>query len=1449
MIKTVSIYSILFCFLFSLVGWTLPASSEFEHLKFQYYTTNEGLAQNTVDCMLKDRRGFMWFGTWNGLCFFDGYSFTTFRAEARSCGLPNNFIYALCEDSDGNIWVGTRKSISRYMFDENRFGVPPLLEQTFSNCAITDLKFDQHNHLWVATERNGVWKVTLKPAVSVRKIDDALFPDKNIRCLAIRDNVLFAGTDSGLGVVNLDSEKAVAGFDDLKAQVQGGYVNCLVFDSGGNLWAGTNQGLFQQNRASGKVSGYRHDPTIAGSLNHLSVNSIVEDASHTMIIGTYSGLNFYLPGSDSFAHLPKGNMKNEGLNNPFVNSLFADPQGNVWIGTEKGGVNHYNIHQKPFYSFAHDPANSSSISSNPVNSVLAEDDVLWIGTAGGGLDRISANGQRVDRINLDPENSGIAANNFVTSVFRSHSGQLWLGTWGGGLKLLQSVKNERISTFQHHDSEPASLSSDFISSIIELNKRCLLIGTEEGLNIFDLRSNTFQPVDLKLDLEEPLEIGDLLLDSNDNLWIATRKGLFRIEAKYLRNFDNYAKIPLLQFMNNPADRLSLPGNYTIALLQTSDGTVWIGTYGQGICSVGSDENGNVRFTRYSEENGLCNNVTYALEEDDAGNIWISTDKGLSKFNPGAKTFRNFFVRDGLLSDQFYWSSSYADKGGVIYFGGIAGLNYFKASDISTDQETSIPVLTRFSIFNEPVEIGRKYHSRVILTHSIANTGSVELSYEDAVISIEFSALDYYLPEKIRYQYKMEGVDQDWVEVPASRRFANYTNLSGGEYLFQVRATNSDGVWSDRAASLQIIVHPPFWQTAWFRFLSVLAAALLVMTYIHYRTRFLNEQKRKLEKQVLDRTHKIEEQKEELEFQAMSLKKTNQQLAERQILIEGQKLELEKQNEQIASQRDEVIELNKKVNLINQLRLRFFTNISHEFRTPLTLILDPLEELMKHLKDDKRTMHTLKIIDRNAQRLLHLINQLIYFRRIESGKLNLRVSPGNLTGFLQHIFESFQDLADHQQIDYRFIYSTPPAETWFDSEKIENVLYNLLSNAFKYTLPGGKITLNVNFIEQESDDYFLVPYVRIQIIDSGKGIAKENMAFIFDRFYQEESTMRDADMSSSGIGLALTQEIVKALHGEIKVESELGKGSCFQVMLPYTNERFAPNEIRENAAPVEVNLEGRVDVLSEYIFARASGFEEEVHTDDRAKPLVLIVEDNFDLRNFLLQTLRNDYRTLGAENGKEGLHLSKKYSPELIISDVMMPVMDGIELCSRLKKDIQTSHIPIILLTAKNMVESWVEGLETGADDYIPKPFNLQILQAKMNNLIDSRRKLKRLFCEMQQTSPSEITSNSVDEEFMSRAYAVLEKNYTEPEFSASQFASEMFVSRSLLYKKIKAITDLNSTDFINSYKLKKAIDLIAESNKSIADIAFHVGFNDPKYFSRIFKKFYGMSPTEFQLKR
>ncbi len=593
--------------------------------------------------------------------------------------------------------------------------------------------------------------------------------------------------------------------------------------------------------------------------------------------------------------------------------------------------------------------------------------------------------------------------------------------------------------------------------------------------------------------------------------------------------------------------------------------------------------------------------------------------------------------------------------------------------------------------------------------------------------------------------------------------------------------------------------------------------------------------------VKERTSKIEEQNEHMRIQADELKKANADLVIRRELIEGQKVELEGKNNEIILQRDRLVELNKEIEIINQTRLRFFTNISHEFRTPLTLIISPVERILKEMHIPGKAHELLISVQRNARRLSLLIDQLLMFRKIETGNLSIRISCDNFSGFATEVFHAFDILAQQRQINYILNINIDNSPRWFDADKLENILYNLLSNAFKYTPVGGSVHLEIseqNLIKNGAK----VSSICIKVSDTGIGIDENQADKIFNRFYR---TTNGANIKGTGIGLSLTRELIDALNGTIAVTKNNPQGSCFNVILPCRKEDFPGAEINDIPAFDPSELDNKVQVIFDQLADDDTFLPDETEPfGSNADPLILIVEDNKELALFISNSLSGNYRVLTASNGKIGYELARKQSPDLIISDVVMPVMDGIEMCRNIKNNLYTSHIPVILLSAKALIEDHLEGFQVGADDYIAKPFNLELLRAKVYNIIDSRKKFRNLFTSSDELVNTNGGSNTLDDKFLTKAYSILESSYQNPELSVEIFSDQMFVSRSLLYKKIKALVDLSPNDFITVYRLKKALPLLASREMTINEVAYNVGFNDPKYFSRVFKKFYKKKPSE-----
>jgi signal transduction histidine kinase/ligand-binding sensor domain-containing protein/DNA-binding response OmpR family regulator len=1446
---------------------SLEVQGQKERIRFNHYTSDNGLSQNRVDCILRDKRGFMWFATWNGLNRFDGYNFSTYKSSTSdTTSLSDNYINWMSEDRSHNIWVATESGLCQFLFDENRF-VRYSYKKEFkglSSNKIRTVYVDRQGIVWVGTRDRGIDRLEFgrkdKNGVYIRSYRNIprrsnSLSSNSVSCfLQDRNNNFWVGTDNGVNKLNSLTGVCEHFFNTAEPQsISLNTINCIFQDSRNNIWIGTVFGLNRLN-PDGKTFTRFFSSGHSNSLPHNTITSISEDNAGNLLIGTLGGLSLYNYQENNFTNYTHNLNDPFGLNNDFIASVYADKFDNVWIGTDKGGVNHYNINQKKFMYIEHEQGDPNTISSNTINSVFDTGDILWIGTAGGGLNKLDKKTGKMQHF-MTSNNPSSISSNFITSFALDEEGSLWIGTWGGGLNKLSRALSGNIS-FVHYvaSSHAGDLVNSFVSSLIEDRQGNIWVGTLGGLDRYDRAKNVFEHFsNIAGSSSSITEVGCLLFDRQGFLWAGTQRGLFRVMpgTDGQINLNNASRID--HIVNNPDRPSSLSGNYVISIIQDSRENIWIGTYGHGLNFLPHNQvNGSVSnfaFTRYGEENGLCNNVVYAIQEDKNNNLWLSTDNGLSRLSIDNKQFKKYTIADGLESNQFYWNSSCKASDGKLYFGSMNGLTVFYPEKIKEDCYKPSIAITDLKVFNQSVNVESLVNGRVLLHKSISTSDHINLSYKDNVFSIEFAALHYAQPEKSQYAYMLEGFDQDWVYVSSDRRFATYTNIRGGDYTFKVKATNNDGIWNEGSYKLHIHISPPFYTTWWFRLIMLVLIVVAVFLWFKYRTRQLEYKKKRLEIQVKERTIKIEEQKEELKTQAEHLIETNRQLEVRQNLIEGQKEQLEQQNQEILHQRDKLIEMNKKVQQANQQKMQFYTNVSHELRTPLTLILGPAEEMLSNWKGDAPTQKRLTLIYNNAQRLLHLINQLMDFRKVETGKMELKLMKGDLVAFSSNICQSFSELADKRDIEFSFEAYPLKIEMPFDHEKVENILFNLISNAFKYTPHKGKIGITIRLfnddISQEGKKSKLDNWVEIKVSDTGIGISEENLPDIFKRFHRVH-TRDSVNVKGSGIGLSLAKEMVKIHQGNIFVESKRHEGSVFCVKLPLNYDSVKAEILdNEDTEAWKSNLDPLVSLLSNQMSEKKSEAKSEIPADALIKPLILIVEDNPEMRAFIVDNLDNKYRILEASDGQIGLELAQMHAPALIISDVMMPIMDGIELCKKLKTDFQTSHIPVIMLTARNSEENMVEGLEAGADDYIPKPFNKTVLEARIQNLIDSRKKLRRTLNDKLATRPNEITTNPADEQFLQRAIRCIEENIRNPDYGVQELIIDLKISRSLLHKKLTAIVGQSATDFITSIRLKRAAYLLSEGLSNISEVAYQVGFNDPKYFSRCFRKQFNKTPSEY----
>jgi signal transduction histidine kinase/DNA-binding response OmpR family regulator len=880
-------------------------------------------------------------------------------------------------------------------------------------------------------------------------------------------------------------------------------------------------------------------------------------------------------------------------------------------------------------------------------------------------------------------------------------------------------------------------------SLLKDSKNDIWIGTTSGVDLFDQQTGAFKHY---TNLSEG-QVNWLAEDDRHCLWIG---------SDFLTIF-------------NPNDQSVVKINEsTRGMLQDSKKRFWLATNNQGL-ALYSKEKGVVKY--YTEKNGLANNQTLAILEDDDHFLWISTTNGLSKFDPEKERFHNFSLKNGFQNNQFTYGAALKAQNGELLFGGISGFNVFDPAKIKAGDYFAPIVLTDLKIFNKSVKIGNS--KRDVLTKCISETGRIKLRYDQNSITLDFASFDYANNVGIQYSYFLENFDKDWTE-PSVNRSATYTNLDPGEYTFRVKTVSIDRQESNQGPALTVVVLPPYWQTWWFRLLLLAAIAGLVYMLITF---LVNKEKLKNE-----------------------------------LVLE--KLKANKLHE------------------LDMMKLRFYTNISHEIRTPLTLILGPLEKMKNNLLPPSEIKGHVEVMHRNATQLHQLINQLLDFRKLESGNLKLVLSRGDLVAYVSEIVASFGKMAEEKEIELKFNSLKKSLITNFDSDKVAKIMNNLLSNAFKFTAKGGKIAVNLSLVfdpAENSDDTRLV---EITVKDTGIGISESNIEKIFTRFFQVGDN--NTAQSGTGIGLALTKELVKLHNGNLFVTSKPGKGSKFTVQLPYDEVELVPTEEQVSPETGKI-LEQAVTALEEHFGDQQAA----------GQKIMLLVDDNADVRYFIKSHFAGSFQVLEAANGVEGWDIALKTIPDIIISDVMMPDMDGFEFCRKIRKDERTSHIAVLLLTALGSREHEIEGLSYGADDYITKPFDLVLLQTKVENILSVRQSLKQKYTGEILLQPRNVILSSPDERFLQKAIAVVEDNIDDPDLDIEKFASEIGVSRMQLYRKLNALTEMTVKEFVRSIRLKRAAQLLVQKKLNISEVAYAVGFRDLSHFRKCFRQEFGMNASEY----
>jgi signal transduction histidine kinase/ligand-binding sensor domain-containing protein/DNA-binding response OmpR family regulator len=1353
-----------------------------EQYRFSRIDINNGLSHNQIKAFLKDSKGYLWVGTVSGLNRYDGYKFRVFKYNSNdTSSLMNNDVRKLFEGPEGKMWVQTAIGTCIYDPLTEKFTKPDerLLKQyNLPDATLEDILKDTDGNFWFISTGKGItrYNPTDRSAVSLKHSFGSQHTISTNDVSTIRQNSkgdLWIIHRNGI-LERLDRKtlRVVERNDAIYRQFKQEQLSySLTVDSDDDLWVylqNMEGGVFFYDHTSKSLTHLHKDATL-GRLNNNVVRGVVEGEKGRIWVGTdHGGINVIDKRDFSASYIRHNDEVEKSLAHNSINALYKDEEGIIWVGTFKKGINYYHPYNIRFPHFKHQASVSQSLPYDDINAFVEDEKGnLWIGTNGGGLLYWNRATNTYTRYKHNPADPNSLSGDVIVSLLLDKNKTLWVGTWLGGLDRLDGTT---FTHFRNEPGNPRSLSDDSIWEMFEDSRGNLWLGTlRGGLELFDREKNVFRH-SLSGKGEFPVHcdyISSIAEDSKGNIWVGGGYGVDVFNPDTGRS---------TYFFHDPKDPQSLVSNNITYIHRDSENHIWIGT-SEGLDLY--DEKTN-SFRHFTQADGLPNNTIIAIVEDGDKNLWLSTPNGVSHMRINRKvemnaSFRNFNELDGLQSKAFNENAALRTRKGEVVLGGPNGFNVFQPADIGENNLSPRIVFTDFQLFNKSVEVGKAVNRRILLPKSISETEHIILEHDQNVFSIEFSALNFFHPEKTMYRYKLEGFDEEWHAAGNNSRKITYTNLDAGDYELKVIAANGDGIWNEEGISLHISVLAPFWLTTEaFVIYAILAILLLILA------------------------RKMELQRARMKF-----------------VVEQERREARQMHE------------------LDLMKIKFLTNVSHEFQTPLTLILAPIERLLKTTKD-KDQLQQFEMINRNAKRLLNLVNQLLDFRKIEVEELNLYPSEGNVVKFVEATVNSFSALSDKKNIALTFKSNVEELQVSFDMDKLEKILFNLLSNAFKFTPDYGNIHVTLNCYDNDSSSAG-IKILELKVKDTGIGIAKENHQKVFERFFQDVVPGNMVNQGS-GIGLSITKEFVKIHGGIITLDSAPNQGSCFTVTIPV-------KEIVPMAVPVEAHEESR-KAKAEATTAPADKLQHVSSYLDNA-PVVLLVEDSEDFRFYLKDNLKEHFTIIEAKDGREGWQKALAHMPDLIVSDLMMPEVNGIDFCKKIKADSRTSHIPFVLLTAHASEDKKLDGLNIGANDYITKPFSFDILLSRIKNLITQRELLQKLFEKKISVQTSEDKIVSLDDKLVQNAIKVVEENLSNADFSVEMMSRELGVSRVHLYKKLLAITGQSPVEFIRRIRLQHAAQFLQKSQLTVAEVAYKVGFNNRKYFTKYFKDEYKILPSQY----
>lgn len=1366
---------LLLCFLFFSILPFTPCNGQgskeyIYNLSFKPLTAYEALPTDEVTRVMQDSNGYIWIATNSGLFRYDGYRLQAYKDNRFTPELlTNNTIKCIVEDKHHQLWIGTRRGLN--VLNLKTGDVREITHPALVNQEITTLHVDYYNNVWVATLGALFY---FKAGEDAALIPCSSLPEgENLSgvnaLLTDSKKRMWIGTWSS-GLFRFDYENAC--FISYPQMNKRNSVHVLFEDSRHVIWIGSwGEGLFRMENMDNPQTvtwkHFLHDPQNTNSLSDDIIYCMAEDqTNHSLWIGTRNGLSILdldTKQTRFVNYLPENIRQRLPYNE--LNSIIRDSSGIMWLGMLGGGIYYADMRPRAFKKGNIEPIRHQ-LYSNSVRSLFVDDEeVLWMGIGSHGLAMQEKGKDPVYLLNHTDFQGTKAFHTINAIIQRRESRELWFATWGNGIYVYNRNKTKQERVLQMCNSNyPKLPSSNVIFSLFEDDKNNVWIGLSGGVTVFTKDNQMISLADI-LDEAKRLQnarINAITQTSSGDIWLGGDFGICKLSVT---SFDPVE----IRSTIYEGKQATLYCENIQCLYEDSKGNLWAGAEGGGLMRYNKD---NDSFISMNDEYGILADAIWNIIEDDYGDIWLSSNNGLIRLrlleNDQKAVLSTYTTTDGLSSNTYLRNSAVKMSDGELLFGSHHGYDRFYPDQLQEDKASSTIVITDIAVFNKSWNEYEPETRRQMSIESPDFTKKLTLKHNQNHFSIEFSALTFANPAKNKYAYKLDGYDTEWQYTDASNRIAKYNNLRSGIYTFHLKGSNENGIWNEKKEALLVEILPPLWQTTEAYVLYVFL--FLLFSFLLYRT-IRNRMKR-------------------------------------QEILRMKELEQSKAEE------------------VNHAKLQFFTNITHEFLTPLTILSASLDEL-KLTAPDARNNGLYAVMNANINRLIRLLQQILEFRKAESGNLKLKVFEGNITDFVKNAVEAFRPLMKKKAMDFNLTCMPEPIIGYFDPDKLDKIVYNLLSNAAKYNKEGNAITVTVSY--GESTDTVL-----LSVRDNGEGLTEEEMKYLFTRFY--EGNYRRYKTTGTGIGLSLTKDLVTLHKGEIRVGSEKGKGAEFTVVLPINKEVYTDEEI---STPTVFEQKEQAEEL---LPAESLPQKEE----EQKKYTLLLVEDNEEVLALMVRLLEREYHVLTALNGKQAVELVRLNEVSLIVSDIMMPEMDGVALCQYIKSEFDYCHIPVLLLTAKNKEEDRIEAYESGADSFLNKPFNTSLLHARIKNLLTKQERVARDFKKQLVFEVQDLNYTSMDEEFLQRAIAVVQEHLDDSTFDQPQFINEMATSKSTLYKKLKSLTGLNTSAFIRNIRLKAACQILEEKqNIRISELAYAVGFNDPKYFSACFKKEFGLLPKEY----